>query len=325
MDYWFEKLTSGGIMTNYNCTVKCSHCRHNASPDRSPGFIEQSMLQSILSKLEEFGCISVHLEGGEPFIYPKELLEAVKLIQKSNINLEHVVTNCSWYKNKKDTIQLLKDFKKYGLNRLLIKVGPFQNEAIPLKKVENVKSIAEQVGINVMIWDCEFYPDVASFESNKTHSIKKYLKRFGPDYINKVARKISINYAGRSFDTYTNHLKGQSIEKILAMNKTCIQDYPTHTHFHVDKFGNFSFSHTQGVTIALKDLGKPVTKEKYPYLHLLMNEGIHGIYNLAINEYQFKPKLEYISKCHICYDIRKHIVNQGVDSPDLQPIEYYSI
>lgn len=115
------------------------------------------------------------------------------------------------------------------------------------------------------------------------------------------------------------------MEKILSMNKTCIQDYPTHTHFHVDRYGNFSFSHTQGVTIALEDLGKPITKNKYPFLHLLMNEGINGIYQLAINKYGYTAKKEYISKCHVCYDIRKHLVQEcKIDSPDLKPIEYYT-
>lgn len=324
MEYCVDKLNSGGIMTNYNCSVKCAHCRHNASPQRDQAFISEAMLAKTLNKLEELGCHSVHLEGGEPFLHPEALLNAVKQINQSNIQLEHIVTNCSWYKNKKDATILLKNMKQNGLQRLLLKVGPFQNESIPLKKVQNVVGVAEQLGINILIWDNEFYPDVAAFEPTKTHSIKKYTKKFGDDYILRIARKISVTFAGRSFDTYSNHLLSHPLEKILAQNKSCSQNYPTQNHFHVDLYGKFSFSHTQGVTIDIEDLGKPICKEKYPFLDILISKGINGIYNHAINEHGYTPKKEYISKCHLCYDIRKHLViNKNIRTPELQPVEYY--
>jgi len=325
MDFCIDRLISGGIMTNYNCTVQCAHCRHNASPKRKKGFISEEMLDKILNKLEELNCQSVHIEGGEPFIYPEELIRAVKQINKSTVQLEHIVTNCSWYRNKKDAFQLLKSLQKNGLQRLLLKVGPFQNEHIPLKKVQKVVAVADQLGINIMIWDNELYPEVAAFDVCKTHSIKKYIRTYGDDYIRRIARKISVTFAGRSFDAYSGHLMTHPLEKILQQNKTCSQDYPTQNHFHVDLNGKFSFSHTQGVTIDLEDLGKPIDETKYPFLNVLFHQGINGIYNLATEQYNYTPKKEYLSKCHLCYDIRKHlVVNKNIRTPELQPVEYYT-
>lgn len=324
MEFEVGDLKTGGIMTNYRCSVRCAHCRHNASPTRSGGFISEEMVTKILGKLEELGCRSVHLEGGEPFLYPKELLRTVKQISESRIYLEHIVTNCSWYKNQKETKNILNELKKYGLQRLLLKVSPFQNESIPLRKVNGVAKIAEELGIHILIWDNEVYPEVASFDTSKTHSLNKYIKKYGPDYMKKLAACFNVTFAGRTFTAYENYLSKSSINDILLKNKSCGVSFPTQNHFHIDMYGNFIFSHTNGVAIGMDDLGKPVDFNKYPYLNILINEGVNGLYKYAVSNHGFKPQSEYISKCHLCYEVRKFLVTEkGVISPDLQPIEFY--
>ena len=325
MSFIVERLVTGGIMTNYKCSVHCAHCRHNASPLRNGGFISVEMLDEILQKLKEFGCKSVHLEGGEPFLYPNELIRAVKQINQSSIYLEHIVTNGSWYQNQKNTREILKELKQNGLRRLLLKVSPFQNENIPLNKVNKVAHVAEELGINVMIWDNEIYPEVASFDISKTHSLHKYLKKFGPDYMKKLAECFNVTFAGRTFTAYEKYLNKYTVTDLLLSNKGCLSSFQTQHHFHVDLFGNFIFSHTNGLAINIKDLGKPIDPRKYPYLSILINGGINSLYKLATNKYGFKAKTEYISKCHLCYEVRKFLVTEkGIVSPYLQPVEFYN-
>jgi len=324
MGYEIGSLRTGGIMTNYKCSVRCAHCRHNASPTRSSGFISEDMVSKILKKLESLNCQSVHIEGGEPFLYPVELLRTVKQIQESNIYLEHIVTNCSWYQNQKDAKSILIELKKYGLNRLLLKVSPFQNESIPLRKVNSVAKVAEQLGIHVLIWDNEVYPEVASFDPAKTHSLNQYIKKYGSDYMKKLAECFKVTFAGRTFAVYEDYLSKSSLNDILLKNKGCGVSFPTQHHFHIDMYGNFIFSHTNGVSIEMDDLGKPIDFNKYPYLNLLSREGVNGLYKHAIIKYGFLPQAEYISKCHLCYEVRKFLVTEkSVNSPDLQPLEFY--
>lgn len=325
MSLQIKSLVSGGIMTNYKCSVRCAHCRHKASPGRNHGFISEEMLDKTLHQLENLNCHSVHIEGGEPFLFPDELLRAVKQINKSRVFLEHIVTNCSWYRNKKDTKKLLGLLQKNGLRRLLLKVGPFQNEAIPLRKVDNVAQVANELGINVMIWDNEFYPEVAAFDKTKTHTLKKYIKKYGDDYIKRLAKRFNVTFCGRSFDAYEKHLKKYSVEEILAQNQnSCTYDFPTHTHFHADLYGNFIFSHTEGVAVQIDDLDKPLSPQKYPFLHILYNGGVRSLFNLTTRKYGFIPEAKYLSKCHLCYEMRKFlVVDRAVNSPDLQPRDFY--
>lgn len=319
-----DKLISGGLMTNYQCTVSCAHCRHKASPQRNGGFITEEMTSKILGKLEALGCNSLHIEGGEPFIFPEELIRTVKQINDSSITLEHIVTNCSWYKNQKDTLAIFKKLKQHGLRRLLLKVGPFQNENIPLKKVQNIAQCAELSGINIIIWDNEVYPDVAMFDNTKTHSLNKYIKTFGENYMKKLAECFNVTFAGRTFNAYEKYLNKYTVTDILRQNQGCTHDFPTETHFHVDLKGNFIFSHTNGVTINVDDLGKEIDPKKYPYLAILINGGVESLLKLAKSVYNYQPKPEYLSKCHLCYDIRSFLVTvKNIDSPDLQPREFY--
>lgn len=320
-----SNLSSGGIMTNYDCTVRCAHCRHNASPTRKGGFISPQMLTKIIAKLEKLNCNSVHIEGGEPFLYPDQLIEAVKLINKSNIHLEHIVTNCSWYQNQKDTRDLLMVLKKHGLGRLLVKVSPFQNESIPLKKVQNVAKVAEQLGINVMVWDNEVYPEVSSFDVSKTHSLNKYLKKYGEGYMKKLASCFNVTFAGRSFKAYDQYLSKYTVPDLFRQNSGCAYDFPTAIHFHVDMHGNFVFSHTNGVTIHIDDLEKDLDPKKYPFLSILINGGVESLYKYAVSKYNYQSNPNgYISKCHLCYDLRRFlVVDQKIDSPDLQPVDFY--
>ncbi len=326
MGFSVNKLISGGIMTTYYCAVKCSHCRHKASPCREKRFISEQMLAKILSKLRELGCNSVHLEGGEPFLFPDELIRAVKQINESGIFLEHVLTNCSWYKNQKDTLTILKKLQKNGLRRLVLKVGPFQNESIPLKKVQNVAQAAEKIGLNILIWDIEFYSEVAAFDPSKTHTLKKYVKKYGDDYISQLAQRFNITFAGRSFSAYEKHLPKIKTHEILHKDKGCKEEMSALHHFHVDLDGNFSFPYTQGLSISVDHLGSDIDRNKYPFATLLHEQGINGLYKYAKTNYNFKAKDVYISKCHLCYEIRKFMVKENsIDSPDLRPKEYYQL
>lgn len=41
---------------------------------------------------------------------------------------------------------------------------------------------------------------------------------------------------------------------------------------------------------------------------------------LAVNEYGFEPSKEYLSKCHLCFEIRHFLaLEKGLESRELQP------
>ena len=63
--------------------------------------------------------------------------------------------------------------------------------------------------------------------------------------------------------------------------------------------------------------------DNYPILNAL-SKNIGELYRFAVDEYNYRElKNGYISKCHLCLDIRKHIVEETDEYKELKPIEYY--
>ena len=49
-----------------------------------------------------------------------------------------------------------------------------------------------------------------------------------------------------------------------------------------------------------------------------------ALMTLAVNEYGFEPSKEYLSKCHLCFEIRRFLaLEKGVESRELQPRGFY--
>ncbi len=63
--------------------------------------------------------------------------------------------------------------------------------------------------------------------------------------------------------------------------------------------------------------------ERHPILNALTSD-IRSLYEFAVSEWGYKVRDEgYISKCHLCVDIRKHIVSEADSFRELNPREFY--
>ena len=65
--------------------------------------------------------------------------------------------------------------------------------------------------------------------------------------------------------------------------------------------------------------------EEYPIISRLYMKGIGEFLEYAAEKYDFKAsETGYASKCELCYEIRWFlVVDQGVDSHELQPRGHY--
>jgi hypothetical protein len=92
----------------------------------------------------------------------------------------------------------------------------------------------------------------------------------------------------------------------------------------LDLFGNYIPGLCSGLAIHCDDLGNLIFPEKYPFLHMLFEKGITGLFDYVSSRYDFKPPDGYMSKCDLCFDIRRYLVlDRGIASRDLQPKGFY--
>lgn len=315
---------SGGLITNYYCTSQCRHCLYFCSPTWEKHYMDPETATEIIGHLNGLGCRSVHIGGGEPFLDSDGLEKVLQAFRAGGMGLEYVETNSSWYRNREQAETTLRRLKKAGLSTILVSVSPFHNEFIPLQKIEGVMSAAAQAGVAVFPWVDGFLSDLRAFDETATHSLEEYKKRYGRDYVETIPSRYWVTMRGRALKTYAPYMKKISLENLLARGGGGCSELFDTTHFHVDLFGNYVPGLCTGLSCYHRDVGTPLDKNQYPFLVILMTEGIGGLYQAAAETYGFEAAPAYVSKCELCYDIRRFLVaEKGVGSPDLQPVQYY--
>ena len=317
-------LQSGGIITNYYCTSACGHCLYYCSPRWKKEYIDRETLINILKKITSFGCRSVHIGGGEPFLNLAGLKMVVETVCSFKVNIEYVETNSSWFKERKSAVETLSSLKERGLSTLLISMSPFHNEHIPFYKVKGVIEACREANISAFPWISEFYSEIAAFDDRTTHPVSEYEEKYGDNYLSRIPSRYWIHFGGRALKTFARVCGTKSYQDTLTTNKGGCRELLDVSHFHFDLYGNYIPGLCSGLAIKYDHVGTVLSKNDYSFLTTLFREGIGGFGDLAVSKYGFEPSREYISKCDLCSDIRKYLVLQvGVNSHELQPRGYY--
>ena len=319
-----DHLHSGGVITNYYCTSSCGHCLYGCSPRWKKEYIQKKTLTNILQMIKKLGCRTIHIGGGEPFLNLDGLEMVIETVNASGVKIEYVETNSSWYRDKDSTCRILSSLKKMGLSMLLISMSPFHNEFIPFYKVKGVIDACDTVGMKVFPWISEFYSEITSLGDETTHDLSEFKKSYGVDYLKRLPSRYWIHFGGRALKTFAPIFGTKPYEAFISSDdKGCCEILDV-SHFHFDLFGNYIPGLCSGLAIRRDDLGKVLSTENYPILNLLFHNGISGLFHFVKKEYDFEPADGYMSKCHFCYDMRRHLVLQvNMESPELQPRSFY--
>ncbi len=323
-DLTINRLRSGGVITNLYCSAACKHCLYASSPKWDKGYIDASMASKVITKIKELGCHSVHIGGGEPLLNIDGMLQFLQIANQQNLMVEYIETNSSWYKNAAQAVAILDQLRELRVDTLLISMSPFHNEYVPFYKVKGLIAACERSGMAVFPWIRDFFGDINSFDDKQTHSLTAYCAKFGTDYVQKIPGRFPLNLRGRALLTYKDFHAQIPIEQVLEDNSTGCSGLANTSHFHIDLFGNYIPGLCSGLSISVDDLGKALDDQEYLFLHTLYNRGVPGLLEIAQEQYAFVPDAQYVSKCHLCFEIRSHLVlAQKVVAKDLNPVEYY--
>lgn len=318
-------LNSGGLITNYYCSSACRHCLYRCSPKWPKEYISPETARQNLETIRNLGCRGIHIGGGEPLLQPEALAAVLEVAHKTGVYVEYVETNSSWYRNHDEACTLLETLADQGLKTLLVSISPFHNEHIPFYKVKGVLEACRQTGISVFPWVSGFIPDLSAFNDRQPHTLKEYQQRFGGDYCETLPQRYWISLGGRALDTFGKFSAKKSVSQIISANRRGCSELAEVGHFHIDLYENYVPGLCAGLSIRRKDLGSPLSLEEYPIISRLYMKGIGEFLEYAAEEYGFKTsETGYASKCELCHEIRRFlVVDQGVDSHELQPRGHY--
>lgn len=319
-----KHLASGGLITNYYCTSQCAHCLYACSPRWEKRYIDAATTRRNLEKIKGLGCHAIHIGGGEPLLNPHGLKTVLEIARELQVRIDYVETNSSWFTDGDAAAALLQELKKVGLTTLLVSISPFHNEYIPFHKVKGVIAACGRTGITPFPWISAFYREIDSLDDRVPHRLTEYQERFGDDYLENIPARYWVHLGGRAVPTFQKVLAHQDYQTILAVNRRGCSELQDVSHFHLDLFGNYIPGLCSGLAVGRDDLGKPLDPDQYPILSILHASGINGLWELAMDRYAFQPSPTYLSKCHLCLDIRRHrVMAPGVASQELQPRAFY--
>ncbi|RLF23684.1 MAG: hypothetical protein DRM97_04475 [Thermoprotei archaeon] len=335
---------SAGIILSYRCTCEGRHCMYACSPRWSNDWFRLDDLKQILSKLAYYfmrfyphnvqGVLGLnyglHFTGGEPFLNFNLLLEAIRIAKEFKIPSVFVETNCFWCVND-DSKRLLLRLKEAGLDGILISINPFTVEFVPYENMlRALKYSIEVFGRNnVMLYHPLYYELLNLINAKGRIEFEEFVRRL----LSKSPALLS-----RSLDPGILLPMGRLVYRLEKLyehyparqffNEACTYELTRPWHIHIDCYCNYVPGYCAGISLGdARRLNEMVENgielDDRPILQALCM-GLGHLYRFAVENYGYRERRDgYISKCHLCLDIRRHIVERSKEFKELQPLEFY--
>ena len=323
-----KRLSSGGVITNYNCVSTCGHCLYNCGPERPKDYLDRAMAGKIFRIIMRNGCRSVHIGGGEPFLQPGKLEGVLEAARSAGMRIDYVETNSAWFTGSEQALCVLEALKRAGMDTLLVSISPFHNAAVPFARVTGVIDACRKSGIAVFPWVNGFVKDLSRLDADSPHGMAEFEAAFGSDYLKRIPDRYWIHLGGRALETFRPVYPQHPLAHILENSpSSCARALGDASHFHIDLYGNYVPGLCAGLAIAMADLGGPVASDDYPLLHCLTTAGIRGLYRMAGREFGYAPRREtYLNHCDVCNEIRSFLIqSDNARFRELAPEGHYGL
>lgn len=293
------------IILTYKCNFECDHCFLYCSP-QSEGTFTIKQILNVLKQAKKIGTVKdIFFEGGEPFLFYPLLLEGIKKANSMGFKVG-IVTNAYGANSREDAELWIKPLIDAGLSYMHISNDEFHYE----DEKENPSTTAYSVAL-----DFEIETLCISIEKPNPASSVKDLNEKGYPIVDGEAR-----------------LRGRAVEKLIKdlpmrswkdMKECPYEDLDDPSRVHVDPFGNVHLC--QGIIMGnvwKKSLTKIISDynvEKHPICGPLIRGGPAQL----VKELKISPESEYADECHLCYSVRREIIDKYSDY--LAPKQVYGL
>ena len=208
----------------------------------------------------------------------------------------------------------------------MISVNPFFLEFVPFERTERTVRIASEIfGNNMFVYQLEYFHKFRKLGIKGKVTIEEYGRM---NYGIHFTRYTEFFVMGRA--AYSMEKLGIFPEykvKFLIMSQ-CNPPILRNWHNHFDNYGNFIPGYCGGLSLGdwhemdqiLKD---GIDSQQYPILFTIIKNDFKGLISFA-KDYGYKERKNgYLSKCHLCVDIRRFLVGKN-EFKELQPKEFYT-
>jgi len=233
-----------------------------------------------------------------------------------------VETNCFWcvsYDIVKERFTKLKDA---GLDGVLVSVNPFVLEYVPFKRTETAAKVGHEVfGENLIVYQEYYRMLFKRLNIKATMSFKDLLKKAGFSWLHHI----ELLPMGRA--VYKLSMLFRRYPAKYFFGQSCYSELTRGWHVHIDCYGNYIPGYCGGISLGnvrdFESLFSGIFLDSLPIVRALATD-IKMLYDIGVKEFNYRDDAEgYVSKCHLCLDVRRHIVGEGGRFAELKPVEFY--
>lgn len=277
------------------CNARCAHCGPMSGPKDKTGITHEKTLDLIreAGHLYHRGwCLS--LSGGEIFLHYDRLLEYASLAQSLG-GYTTLITNGYWATSVAVAEEKLRPLKAADLRLLGLSADRFHEPYIPLQRIKNAITAANEIGIPVQL------RSVAS-RSGRLSDVLKGIEDAHPWFVQFMEMPLIPDGRARDIDESELFLKdeipgGACPAASLTLNPSgdamvCCNGGGSYEPLQLGNIRNYS----------LRDLEYRFATD--PTLLFLRNVGPKAVLeHLPKHERERLESKRYVNECHLCLEI----------------------
>ena len=329
---YVQKPVSGGIILSYKCTSECKHCMYACSPRWEADWISENDLQRILNQLSDriqpspLGKSRIginhglHFTGGEPFLNFELLVKAAEMAKELGIPSIFVETNSFWCVDDEAAREKFIRLRDSGLDGVLTSVNPFVLDQVPFERTERAIRIGREVfGQNAIVYQEVFRDQFERLNIKDALPFEEYL-HIQPNGLT-CAELLPM---GRAVYTLAHLYRKYPAREFFS--ESCVEELTRGWHIHIDNYSNYMTGYCGGISLGdgreIDSICQGLDLNERPILTALVTD-LKKLLEFGVQQFGYKEHEGYISKCHLCLDVRKHIAQKTDEFKELRPREFY--
>lgn len=288
------------------CNSQCIHCQADASPSKSDVMDVEDAYNYLtdtaaISKLKSFMIF-----GGEPMLYPERAIAIINRAHELRIPKIEMITNGVWGRNKEAAEEFAVRLKTVGLSSVHISVDAFHLQYIPIEYPRNAALASLKAGIENIVWNVAVIESInaANEYDTKTVQVLRKLQPIGID-----AHTVKIIPVGRAAQNLRHYFQPASLHgpcegdplegnTLREPESICIEPSGSACICWKLPIGNAK-------SVPLRRLITEYEWRRNRVTRILVKEGPTGLLRLPeARSFRFREE-RYVSKCHLCIDIRR--------------------
>ena len=314
--YW----SSAGLMLTTWCNARCASCYLCCGPDRADEMTVASALRLWRQLIEAspHGC-RIHISGGEPFGNWPGLIDLCRRARAEGLGpLEKIETNAFWATGEQTVRRRVAALAEAGMGKLSISADPYHQQFVPIKRCRLAARVAgevlgvERVRVRWRDWLADGY-DTDAMSDHRREALFARWASSGRDRL-----------CGRAAEMLTSGAQLKTPEALA--DNSCRAALLRSRHVHVDPSGRVMPGTCAGIVLgqahpaSIADLWRALESDwdERPVVSALALGGPAALLERARAD-GFVPRDGYAGKCHLCWDIRRHLAGRGLFERALGP------